>query len=362
MVDTIENICVFSNSITSSTSNLSEISNGSRGSQTSECGDIAHFISLITTPKYKSHNDFKIYYGKEKVINFNYILDYMKSSGFCKSINRLVNNKHDCVSFNITDVRFDVIEYLRVNGYINISCTAHTFNVMDILFELFHEYDTNPEFFSRNYEYINYFWIWIENEDPKLLVDYINPRCGSHLIHAILKCHNKKIRDEFFDLFFEKWEHFYPMQELPTTIIQNELVDGENVILILARNFMGDKLKMLFKRKCYSPSNYTWYQNYNLYNTSFTVPLIMFLLEENSWMRRTEDLKKFAEIITILLEYGKVNPNLKVIETGNNLQDYLTYYGYNYENSPVMNVFLSKTKIEKSTNIPINVYHYNFEE
>ena len=372
MVDTIENMYGFSNdsnnlnqyteSVESMETVESDVSIGSRGSKTSECENLSYFISLITTPKYKNEKDSKMYYGKEEELNSSIILDYMKSSGFCKSISRLINNKHDCVGINITDIRLDVIEMLRLNGHINMSRKAHTFNVVDIMYALFCEFNTNPEFCTRNYEYINYFWIWIENENPKMIVDYINPQTSAHLIQAILQSPNQIVRNEFFDLFLEHWDHFYPSYELPTTIIHNEMVDGDNLILILARNFMGDKLKKLFQREGYSSSNYTWYQNYKLNNTTFTVPLIPFLLEENSWMRTKKDLTKFAEIIKILIEYGKIDYSLTVMETGNNLQDYLNYYGYNYENSPVMDAILSYNKIDKATDIQLNAYQYSFDK
>ena len=346
-------------------SQSSESSQSSQSSQSSDCDDFAYFISLITTPKCK--NSSIIYYDPEEEIDFNEILYYMKSSKFCKSINRLINNKHECVGFNITDIRLDVIDFLREHGHINMSRKAYTFNVLDILYTLFSEYDNNPKFWRRNYEYINYFWIWIENEDPKMLVDYINPQTSSYLIHAILQSYNEKIRYEFFNLFLEKWEYFYPMKECPvnanhTETIDGKIVDGENIILILARNFMGDELKKFFKHKKYSYSNYTWYQYYNINGSSYTVPLIMFLLEENSWMRRKEDLTKFAEIIDILIKYGKIDLTLKVIESGNNLHDYLNYYGYNYVNSPVMKVIMSYGQIEKETHIPLSIYQYNFDE
>lgn len=371
MVDTIENMYGFNDSnilnqteesTESEVSMESKISIGSRGSQTSECEKLSYFISLITTPKYKDEQDSKMYYDKEEDLNSSMILDYMKSSGFCKSISRLINNCHDCVGINITDIRLDVIEMLRLNGHINMSRKVHTFNVVDILYTLFCEFNTNPEFCTRNYEYINYFWIWIENENPKMIVDYINPQTSAHLIQAIIQSPNQIVRDEFFDLFLAQWNHFYPSYELPTTIIHNEMVDGDNIILILARNFMGCKLKTIFERDSYSSSNYTWYQYYKLNNTTFTVPLIPFLLEENSWMRTNKDLTKLAEIIKILIEYGKIDYSLTVIETGNNLQDYLNYYGYNYENSPVMDVILSYNKIDNATNIPLNAYQYSFNE
>ena len=79
-------------------------------------------------------------------------------------------------------------------------------------------------------------------------------------------------------------------------------------------------------------------------------------------MRTNKDLTKFAEIIKILIEYGKIDYKLTVMETGNNLHDYLNYYGYNYENSPVMDAILSYGEIDKATNIPLNAYQYHFSE
>jgi hypothetical protein len=70
-----------------------------------------------------------------------------------------------------------------------------------------------------------------------------------------------------------------------------------------------------------------------------SVPIISFLLKENSYIRDVQKLEKLANTIDVLIEYGKIPYDLIVPETDHTLMDYINKFGYNYSTSPIMIVF-----------------------
>jgi hypothetical protein len=336
-------------------------------SEATQCEKLQEFINQITTPK--KHNSIlnKKEYDEssQTSLDESQILNYVNQQMFSDCLKYKVLTYHDCIGFSFTDLRFDVIVFLcnndyltiydsdnnqdeKESDYISVADLKSNYNVIELLCELFSDYNTTYGFLERNTKYIEYVWNWIEEENPKALVNYVNH--SSTLIHSIINSKNTQIKTIYFEKYVKLWDTYYPTREFVSIYVQNETVDGLNVILALCRNFMSTELKYVFSRPNYNSKNYTWYQHHTNNNKTFTVPLISFLLEENSWMCNPTDLEKFAEIIDVLITYGKFNYDLQVIETGHTMGDYLEHYGYNYFGSCIMDTIFKHEEPCSSTN------------
>jgi hypothetical protein len=339
--------------------------------EATQCEKLQEFINQITTPKkYNSSLNKKEYdENSQTSLDEQQMLNFVNQNMFSDCLKYKVLNYHDCIGFSFTDLRFDVIVFLRNNDYltvydsendveddyISVADLKSNYNVIELLCELFSDYNTTGGFLERNSKYIEYIWNWIESENPKELVNYVNHQ--SPLIHCIINSKNTQIKTNYFEKYLKLWDFYHPTREFVSIYVQNETVDGDNVILALCRNFMTKELKYVFTRKNYNSENYTWYQHYSNKMGTFTVPLISFLLEENSWMRDRKDLDKFAEVIDVLITYGKFNYDLQVIETGQTMSDYLDYYGYNYYGSSVMDTIFKHDEPCSATNQSFETFY-----
>lgn len=339
--------------------------------EATQCEKLQEFVTQITTPKKFNPTLNKKEYDNNTQVDLDerQMLNYINSHMFSDCLKYKVFYYHDCFGFSFTDIRFDVIEFLRDNDYltiydpenheeddyISVADLKSNFNVIELLCELFADYNTTIGFLERNSKYIEYIWNWIVTENPKVLVNYVNE--SSPLINCIINSKNTQIKSIYFKKYIELWDTYHPTREFVSIYVQNDSVDGDNVILALCRNFMSDELKYLFKRPNYNSANYTWYQHYIVNKETFAVPLISFLLEENSWMRNPSDLAKFAEVIDVLITYGNFNYDLQVIETGHTMSDYLNQFGYDYYGSVVMDTIFKHEEPCSLTNKPFSTFY-----
>ena len=109
-----------------------------------------------------------------------------------------------------------------------------------------------------------------------------------------------------------------------------------------------EKLKILFSRKSYNKFAYEWRINYISNNKEFSLPIIMYVLKENWWVKEKKELENIAECIKVLIEDGKIDYNDIVPETGHNIVDYLNKFEYNYPDSPIMRVLEKYNLVEAS--------------
>ncbi len=328
-----------------------------------ECEEIKHFYNLVLTPcKYDLHKKFNVY-RDEKSIQSEEILNIMNNIDFVNIIQEIRKNQHECVNFNFTDMRFDVIEFLRNNNKIVIDkimdINSLNFNVLEILYSLFSELYQNFTSTQRTIERIEYFWNWCEQENPKALLEFRNYFTSKTICHSILNCMNNKFKKVYYQKYINLWYEHYYGKDLPYISAPNETTDGETIIFLLIHNFMADELKALLSHETFNSYSYEW-RVYEIFNKqSYSVPIICHILDQFSWARDKKTLKKIANIIKILIEFGKFNYDDYVIGTGNTVMDYLEHYGYNYKGSPVMEVF-KNINLKPLTGVKINtVYKYD---
>jgi hypothetical protein len=322
-----------------------------------ECEKIKHFYNLILTPcKYDLHKKYHVYHD-ENPIQCEEILNIMNNPDFVNIINEMRSSHHECIGFTFTNMRFDVIELLRKNGKIIIDkimdINSVNFNALEILYSLFSEMYQNFTFTQSALKHIEYFWNWCEQENPKALLEFRNYFTSKTICHSILNCMNNKIKKVYYQKYMDLWYKHYYGQDLPYVSSPNETTDGETIMYLLIQNFMTEELKTLLSHETFKSYSYEW-RIYEIVNKqSFSVPIICHILDQFSWARDKKTLKKVANIIQILIKYGKFNYDDVVIETGNTLMDYLDHYGYIYNGSPVMEVF-KNLEIKPLTGIKIN--------
>jgi hypothetical protein len=277
----------------------------------------------------------------------------MQSDSFNKIYKDIFSHSHECISYNIFDLNFNVIEFLIQNDYISLDKKPNTFYIIDIITALFTEISYNNTK-SRVKEYIDYFWEYIHQNNSSIIINYVNDKNGYTLANSILDCIDPVIRLEYINKYIDIWNYFYPDKELKSAYQMNENVDGFNVYIQLALDNNIDVLKKLFLRNSYYSNMYEWRVVDSNNKDIISVPIICFLLKENSHIRDVRKLKELANTIDVLIEYGKIPYDLIVPETDNTLMDYINKFGYNYPSSPVMKVFKKYPIKNKVTNTKIN--------
>jgi hypothetical protein len=303
------------------------------------------------------------YYCEEKPIQSEEIINIMNNPDFVNIIQEIRKNQHECIGFNFTHMRLDVIELLRNNQKIVIDkimdIDSVNFNSLEILYSLFSELYENSTFTKNALERIEYFWNWCAQENPKALLEFRNYFTSKTICHSILNCMNNKFKKVYYQKYINLWyKHCYG-KDLPYVSAPNETTDGETIIFLLIHNFMADELKALLCHETFKSSSYEWRVFEILNKQSFSVPIICHILDQFSWARDKKTLKKIANIIQILIEYGKFNYDDYVIGTGNTIMDYLDHFGYIYKGSPVMEVF-KNINLKPLTGIKINsAYKYD---
>ncbi len=303
----------------------------------SDCDDINTFKTLFCTPTFFNKKTCTYKYLPMPPVNFDKIIEFMQSDSFNKIYKDIFSHSHECISYNIFDLNFNVIEFLIQNDYISLDKKPNTFYIIDIITVLFTEISYNEK--SRIKEYIDYFWEYIHQNNSSVIINYVNEKNGYTLANYILDCIDPVIRLEYINKYIDSWNYFYPDKELKTAYQMNEIVDGFNVYFQLALNNNVDVLKKLFSRNSYDANMYEWRVVDSDKKNIISVPLICFLLKENSHIRDVEKLKELANTINVLIEYGKIPYDLIVPENGNTLMDYINKFGYNYPSSPIMKVF-----------------------
>jgi hypothetical protein len=283
------------------------------------CKQYKNFMELICSTKFKNiENVFNILNQEEK----EYIIEELFN----------IPN-HDCFGFSLCSISIDFYKMLIENNIAGFS--KHY--TLSKLFKLYVK--NTPEKIIHLKNYIDFFWNEIITTDPKSLLDYRENGYGYSIVHSLLASEYPEIRTEYFKKFLDLWDSYYPEMELPMTSQPNEITDGTTVFLLLSRNLMVKELELVFKRRSYQPNLYEWYIDSGHIHNSISIPFVSYILQENSWIISYEKLEKFAQILKIIIDLGKINFDKQVYENGATLMDYLDQYGYIYHNSPVMKVF-----------------------
>ena len=319
----------------------------------STCSDIQTFKTLFCTPTFFNNKTNKYKYLLMPPINFDKIIEFMESYSFNNIYKDIFSHSHECISYNIYDLDFNVIQFLIQNEFISIDKKPNTFYIIDIITSLFCEISHSDNIKTRIKEYIDFFWEYIIEANLSIIINYTNETTGYTMANYILNCLDINVRLEYINKYIDIWNTFYPDTELKSTYQMNENVDGYNVYMQLALDNNIDVLKKLFLRDSYNSKNYEW----RVFDTNnkdiISVPIISFLLKENYYIRDIEKLQELADTILVLIEYGKIPYDLIVPETENTLMDYINKFGYNYPNSPIMKVFKKYPIKNNVTNIPI---------
>jgi hypothetical protein len=236
----------------------------------------------------------------------------------------IFSHSHECISYNIYDMHFDVIQFLIQNDYISIEKKPNTFYVIDIIVALFHEFSRTENLKSRLKEYIDYFWNFIVEKNAFAIINYVNEKNNYTIINYILNSNDKSIQLTYTNKYIDLWNHFYPDEEVNSVY---------NVYIQLALDNNVEVLKKLFLRKSYNSNMYEWnmidYDNKNINSIS----LICFLLKENYYIRDVDKIQNLANTIKILIEYGNIKENKQI------LMEYINNFNYNYSSSPIMKIF-----------------------
>ena len=182
-----------------------------------ECDEIQEFVKLICTQETLETRE--IYFEK--------ILLTMNSPSFSKTFNDLIQFRHDCIGFSYDMMNFDVIEFLREKDYITFFDEPNKFNLLDMLYVMFST--LAPKISPVVEKYIDYFWTWVEKENPISLIDYINKSSQISMSDAILNGNNKLIRSKYIDKFIILWKLYNPSKELTILLLLNQSEsDGDN--------------------------------------------------------------------------------------------------------------------------------------
>jgi len=332
-----------------------------------ECDLLKEFVDLIYTKTYVDKNQ-NINFKEDEKMNGEKIIKIMNCDSFNTIYYHLNNNKHECVSFSYAYMRFDVIEFLRKEKLLLIESIdlklieskCLKFNVLDILFTLFKTCMVYQHVTERVYKYINYFWNWCEEENPKALVDYINMYYRTSMLNAILNGFDINIKKEYFNKFMKLWDIYYEDKDVYNGIQPTEYTDSETIILLLIRNFMSEELKYLLTRKAFNKYLYEWKFHNITACGNFSIPIVSYILQEFREVRNQSILNKLAKMLEILIEYAKILYDDIVIETPYTVYDYLDHFGYIYDNSPIFNVLTKFGELKpRSGNKINNIYTYD---
>jgi hypothetical protein len=135
------------------------------------CAYIKAFQQLFCTPKYFSKSTCTHKYLPSPPINFDAIIEFMKLDNFDDIHQDIFSGSHECISLNISDLNFTVIEFLVQNNLICFENKPNTFYIIDIIIQLFYEIHHNDVVKSRVSEYIDYFWNIIIEKNKKLIIE-----------------------------------------------------------------------------------------------------------------------------------------------------------------------------------------------
>lgn len=324
------------------------------GYDCADCHQLKYFYDLICTP----HDINQI-----NEVQCEQILHIMNEYNFINIINEIYKNNHSCISFSFTNMRLDVIDFLRQNNKIVIdkrfNNDSNIFNGLEILYTLFNEFYNNFTATQKAIKHIEYFWNWCEEENPIALIEFRNYFTSKTMCHAILNCMNNKIKKQYYQKYMNLWYKYCYGKDFPYISAPTETTDGETIIFLLIHSFMADELKSLLTHETFKSSSYEW-RVFEIRNKEyFSVPIICHILDQFSWARDKKTLKKIANILNTLIQYGNFNYDDVVVETGHTIMDYLSQFGYIYNGSPVMEVF-KNIKLKPTTGILIkNVYKYD---
>ena len=276
-----------------------------------ECEYLQSIISIICTPKKINFKTNKYEYDEVHTpLEKKRILDWVSHQSFSETFDALTSFKHECTNFCVTDLRFDLIEFLREENILTIVHWNNTINILDLLSNLFVELGMPYNTTSRTKEYIDYFWDWVEELDPKALTDYRFNQSNRSLAHFIMRGFDRDLKLKYLENFINLWDKFYPDEEIPMDKSIIDEIDGENIYIMLIREFASDHLKQLFKRASYDVSKYKWKQldyDYSISKEHHYVPLIPSLYKEFDYLTNPEDIKKFEKTIEVLINDGNIS-------------------------------------------------------
>ncbi len=305
----------------------------------SACSDIQTFKTLFCTPTFFDKKTHTYKYLPKPPINFDNLIEFMNLDSFDKIYCDIFSHSHECISYNMYDLNFDVIQFLIQNDYISMEKKSNKFYIIDIIISLFHEISSSDVVKSRVKEYIEFFWDFIIEKDSSIIINYVNNKNGYTIANYILNCNDIRIKMEYINKYIDIWNEYFPDKELKAPYQMNELVDAFNVYIQLALDNNVNILKKLFSRSSYNSNIYEWRVVDSNNKNIVSVPLICFLLKENSHVRDVKKIEELANTINVLIEYGKIPYDSIVPENGNTLIDYINKFGYNYPSSPIMKVF-----------------------
>ena len=124
-----------------------------------ECEQLKYFYDLVLI-----HNKF----DKLNQDQYQEILDIMDEKNFVNIINEIYKNNHSCIAFSFTNMRLEVIDFLRHNNKIIIQKqfdeNSNVFNALEILYTLFNEFYNNIKSTQKAIQKVNN---WIQKNDPE---------------------------------------------------------------------------------------------------------------------------------------------------------------------------------------------------
>jgi hypothetical protein len=166
-----------------------------------ECSYIKTFRELFCTPKIFNKNTYQHKYLPSPPIKFDKIIEFMELDIFDDIYHDIIHCNHECVSINICDLNFEVIQFLIQNNFITLENKENTFYVIDFIINLFYEIQNNEIGKKRVKEYISYFWDFIVEHDKSVIVNHVDNKTKYTFEYHILNCFDKSIQLEYIEKY-----------------------------------------------------------------------------------------------------------------------------------------------------------------
>jgi hypothetical protein len=195
-----------------------------------ECSYIKTFRELFCTPKIFNKKTGQHKYLPSPPIKFDKIIEFMQLDIFDDIYYDIIHGTHECVSINISDFNFEVIQFLIQNNFITVENKSNTFYVIDIILNLFYEIQNNDIGKKRVKEYISYFWDFIMFHNKSLIINHVDKQTEITFANHINNCLDKSIQMEYI----EKYNNLNTNKRtVVEDILEDAYVDSASLIEVM---------------------------------------------------------------------------------------------------------------------------------
>ncbi|AYV77259.1 MAG: hypothetical protein Barrevirus25_2 [Barrevirus sp.] len=236
-------------------------------------------------------------------------------------------------------VRIDILTYLLEQKFIDLEKEKDRSNMFIAFSGLLH----NSGIQNTKGQDINV------HELTMFFFEILGPYCSNYkeksLIHAAFYGYDYERKKIYVNIllnlgcqitFIELDKDF--LKHFKVEIVDKCLGQSPLYLAMQGHEEILDRLLLLEEAK----TNVNTYDNYYNDGRRTVLPMILGQLLNDAKVKKPEFLQETANCFRILIEKGNYDINLLAHYddgTCHNITDYLNYYGYNYPNSPIMEVF-----------------------